>query len=262
MAHFEGTIKEFTKFIGAYARIKVMHIAASHKRQVGKCENCGVTKGLEVAHINGQERPVIISNILSQFIENNIVKVDLNEFEETFVQAHIPFEKTVRILCRECHRIYDNSKVIHELVPEAETVISSAIEQNEGQVIEELITKNMNKPKAINIGRTKGLTSLDNSNTIFSNVNSAQDVWWLEPNNEKLKHDLHVVLNDNNRKTLYFFKIPANTIKNPEQHFRQRDDRVRTNCSQIYIPVSGTKFTDTRGFDFTKFLVETIAYGN
>ena len=37
---FEGSIKEFTKFIGAYARIKVMHIASKYKKeQLGNVKN-------------------------------------------------------------------------------------------------------------------------------------------------------------------------------------------------------------------------------
>ncbi len=73
MAKFEGTIKDFTKFIGSYARIKVMHIAARYKKQIGRCEECGsITKDLEAAHINGQERPILISNILSQFMPSGL----------------------------------------------------------------------------------------------------------------------------------------------------------------------------------------------
>jgi hypothetical protein len=99
MAQFEGSIKEFTKFIGAYARIKVMHIASKYKKDKGKCEECGlVTKSLDAAHITGKERPILISNILSQFIEDEIIKMDLNEFEERFIEAHLPIESTIRIL--------------------------------------------------------------------------------------------------------------------------------------------------------------------
>src|SRR5690349_1492959 len=104
MAQFEGTISEFIKFIGAYARIKVMLIAARHKRAVGKCEQCGETKGLEAAHIKGRERLSIIGNVLSQFTEGNTIRISLEEFEERFVAAHMPIEKNIRILCTACHR--------------------------------------------------------------------------------------------------------------------------------------------------------------
>jgi len=56
MAQFEGTIKEFTKFIGAYARIKVIHIASKYKKQIGRCEDCGISDSLDTAHIKGKGR--------------------------------------------------------------------------------------------------------------------------------------------------------------------------------------------------------------
>lgn len=67
MPKFEGTIQEFTKFIGAYARNKVQSITRNYRREVGKCEgeHCTATSDLDAAHIKGKERPVIIANILS-----------------------------------------------------------------------------------------------------------------------------------------------------------------------------------------------------
>lgn len=266
MAQFEGTIKEFTKFIGAYARLKVAFIAVKYKKQIGKCEDCAsTTKVLEAAHINGMERPILIGNILSQFIEGDLVKIDLNEFEERFVDAHTPIEKTIRILCKECHRRYDNLKKFHELDPEEKNSATSInverVEEDEGRIIEDLVRKKaMNKTKALNIAKIKFLTSLNNTNTIFSNVNSAQDVWWLEPDNNKFQVDLYFILNDDKRKKLYFFKLPAGSIRSPESHFNQRNDNSRKNCSDIYIPVSSTKFADKRGFDFTPFIVDKVEY--
>ncbi len=266
MAKFEGTIKEFTKFIGAYARIKVMHIASKHKKVLGRCEECGSTsKGLEAAHVNGLERPVLISNILSSFIEGDIIKVDLNEFEERFVDAHTPIEKTIRILCRQCHRAYDNLKQIHELNLQGKNKETSSDSETfdieEGRLIEHLIKdKGMNKTKALNIAKTKSITSLNHSNTIFSNINSAQDVWWLEPNNKKFETDLYFILNNDTKRILYFFKMPAGTIKNPESYFRQRNDNIKQNCSDIYMPVSHTKFEERGNYNFTQLLIEKVDY--
>ena len=110
MAIFEGTIQEFSKFVGAYARIKVMHIAGKHKKQIGKCEHCGSSSGLEAVHINGKERPLIISAILAEHFDGMQVKIDLNEFEDKFVAAHLPIENTIKILCKSCHREYDPKK--------------------------------------------------------------------------------------------------------------------------------------------------------
>lgn len=63
MAQCEGTIKEFTKFIGPYSRLKVAFIAAEHKKQIGKCEECGESSALDAAHIKGKGRALLIANI-------------------------------------------------------------------------------------------------------------------------------------------------------------------------------------------------------
>ena len=152
-------------------------------------------------YITGKERPILISNILSQFIEDEIIKMDLNEFEERFIEAHLPIESTIRILCKSCHREYDNSKKIHEIVPE-EILVNNPADLDkyaleEGKIIEKLINQQqMNKTKAINLARTKSITSLDHSNTLFSNITAAQNVWWLEPGNNKFASDLYFILNN------------------------------------------------------------------
>lgn len=127
----------------------------------------------------------------------------------------------------------------------------------EGKIIKE---KRMTKSEAINMAREKFLTSLDNSNTLFSNINAAQDVWWLEPSNIKFASDLYFVLNNEKTQTLYIFKLPANTIRNAGSYFHQRNDKVKTNASDIYISVSGIKFCDKKGFDFSKYRIDEIEY--
>jgi hypothetical protein len=132
---------------------------------------------------------------------------------------------------------------------------------NEGKIIEKLTNQQrMKKTKAISLAKTKSITSLDHSNTLFSNINASQNVWWLEPSNDKFTSNLYFILNNEKTQTLYIFKLPANTIRNAGNFFHQRNDRVRANCSDIYIPVSGIKFEDKKGFDFSKYLIEKIEY--
>jgi len=118
----------------------------------------------------------------------------------------------------------------------------------------------MNKTKAMQIAYTKNLTSLTNTNTIFSNIIAVHGGWWLQPHNDKFKNALHINLNDSRVNKLYIFKLPANAIANPEKHFKQRNDKFRANCSDVYIPTSGTLFKEKNGFDFTGYLVEEIEY--
>jgi hypothetical protein len=77
MAEFAGKIEEFMRFIGPHARIVVWNMTEKHRKQIAKCEECSSTNRLEAAHVKGRERPKIISDILSNFLEDGIIKVNL-----------------------------------------------------------------------------------------------------------------------------------------------------------------------------------------
>ena len=115
----------------------------------------------------------------------------------------------------------------------------------------------LNKSQAIDIINQKSSSNLKNTNTIFSNINSAIDVWWLEPSNERFKTGFNFILNYPDSSKLFYFHLPSNTIDNPKKLFYQRTD---SDYSKIYIPKSEFKFVDKKGFDFGKFLVGTINY--
>jgi hypothetical protein len=254
MAHFEGTIKEFTKFVGPYTRLKVAFMATKYKKQKGKCEDCDGTVNLDAAHVKGNERPLLIAKILSEFFEDDIVKINLEEFEQRFMDSHLPIETTIRILCKECHRKYDRKKkILSEMSEDLESI-------KETDLIEKLVNAQMNKSKAIKLASTKSGSRLMDSNTIYSNIVTAQNGWWLQPNNDKFKNELFMILHDDRSKKLYCFRIPANTITHSERHFNQRNDKYRSNCSNIYIPTSGILFKEKNGFDFSPYLFDTIFY--
>ena len=137
MATFEGTIQEFTRYIGPYTRIKVSHIASKYKKTKNKCEECGSSEFLDAAHIRGKERPLLIANILGEFMEDGIIKVDINEFVPRFIEAHLPIESCIRILCKKCHRDYD---AIMKKNTDKELT-----EVDESKLIESLVNNQMNK---------------------------------------------------------------------------------------------------------------------
>lgn len=126
MAKFIGTQEEFIKFIGGYARNKVQYITAPYRKSIHKCENCGSKKDLQAAHTKGRERIAIIADILSdKFVnQSNIIELDLQEFEEAFVNAHKPIKDAFKILCRSCHLQYDKPDVID--FEEEEPIIDDA----------------------------------------------------------------------------------------------------------------------------------------
>lgn len=259
MAIFEGSIYEFTKYLGAYCRIKVMHISTKYKKEKGACEDCKATEFLESAHVRGKERPLVISNILSEFINNDIIKIDLDLFEERFVEAHYPLESSLRILCRDCHRLYDSKK---KVLPD--TLFSEISEQplnnddlQEIKITEKLLSQTLNKSQALSIVNNSLKSNLKNINTLFANINSAVDHWWLQPSNEKFKTGFNFILNHSEKNTLYYFNFPANTVLDPQEIFYQRNDM---DSSTIYIGKSETKFVDKKGYDFSKYLIEQIRY--
>ncbi len=127
MASFVGTFEEFTKYISPRARNVVNNISRRYKEQIGHCEECKSTNvTLEAAHITGRERPVIIEEILSPFINGETVTVDLDLFESKFLAAHEPIESIIRVLCRSCHRAYDAP---NQVLPQTE------LEEGSGQLI-------------------------------------------------------------------------------------------------------------------------------
>jgi hypothetical protein len=119
------------------------------------------------------------------------------------------------------------------------------------------------KSEAIELLNKKLQLNLNNKNTIFSNVNNAKPVWWFEPKNSRFEKDFYLVLNNSENKTLYYFFIPKNEIKEPKLIFYQRGDHP--NKSQIEIDCDDINFKDTKkgenGMSFRKYLKEEIKYG-
>lgn len=108
MASFIGTFDEFIKYINPRAKNVVNYLAKTHKLNKGKCEHCSsATETLEAAHIAGRERPKIMEEILDEFRNGEIITVDLEVFENLFLQAHEPIDKVILVLCRKCHNEYD-----------------------------------------------------------------------------------------------------------------------------------------------------------
>lgn len=106
---FIGSKKEFNEYFGGYCRNLVQSITKSHKKTIGICEHCGLSDcQLDAAHVKENDRKDIIDRIISTFENNGIVEISLNVFKQEFILAHNPLNKTIKILCKSCHRKYDN----------------------------------------------------------------------------------------------------------------------------------------------------------
>jgi hypothetical protein len=111
MARFEGTNREFKRYVGAQLRVVVQKLTKEKKASGGACERCGSSEDLESAHIQGRDRSDIIDSLLGTSDPDGVISVDLAQFETAFKAVHEPFEKAMLILCKDCHRAYDADNV-------------------------------------------------------------------------------------------------------------------------------------------------------
>ncbi len=119
MAMFIGSLAEFKKYFQGFCKNKVAQMTKSAKiERENVCEYCGQKMELEAAHIRGNERIKIIEAILNKnFKQSETVDnyfVDLDKFEQYFVEAHKPIEEHFHFLCYDCHNKYDRG-VISEI---------------------------------------------------------------------------------------------------------------------------------------------------
>ena len=112
MASFVGTKEEFKRYVGPMLRNLVQQLTRKHKMEVGQCEHCGTTEMLEAAHIHGKDRGALIDKILNDYTNNNVVTIDLANFEQHFRKEHRIIDETILILCRSCHSKYDSQPPI------------------------------------------------------------------------------------------------------------------------------------------------------
>jgi hypothetical protein len=102
---------------------------------------------------------------------------------------------------------------------------------------------------------------LDDSNTMYSSINTHVEQWGFNRDNNCFDNDTHMILLDQHDKKLHYFFLKRGTIENPETLFRQRNDERRQNCSIIIIPVSADNFKEQySGFPFGNYKKVTIPY--
>ena len=109
MARFEGTNEEFKRYVGPRLRNVVQQITRRQKAINGHCQFCGSSTNLEAAHIHGRERVEIIDSLFDA-TSDEAKAIELENFEESFRSEHEPFEKTILVLCHDCHQKYDGQK--------------------------------------------------------------------------------------------------------------------------------------------------------
>lgn len=250
MAIFEGTVREFTDFIGPLTRNIVCNLSRKLKKNTScKHDGCKKRKNLEAAHIKGKERTVLIADILSEYQlseDTNRYKVDLEDFKTRFIEAHTPINEVIIPLCKEHHLAYDNKYGIAREYP-------IVLQLDEGSYTEEELTKlEKNENKAIEksiastpVGKIKNEVAaklnLKTSQLAFSRISESNDLWNFDIKKSKFKQDFAFIFYDQNSKEYKIGLVKANALK--VSVFPKKDkETIRFFVSKDYKDKTGFEF--------------------
>jgi hypothetical protein len=117
----------------------------------------------------------------------------------------------------------------------------------------------LSKEQAIAIVNQKHHQDLNNSNTMFSNIDATGKQWSMLRHNNHFNNDTNMILNDQNNRKLYYFFIKSGEIKTPSKIFIQRKNKH--NHSKLYFDVSEENFKERNSkYNFRKYKIDTISY--
>tara|TARA_B100000787_G_scaffold152503_1_gene126165 strand:+ start:260 stop:1087 length:828 start_codon:yes stop_codon:yes gene_type:complete len=256
--YYKGSKKDFNKYFSGYGRNLVQRITKSHKTKIGKCEHCGVANTeLDAAHVHGKERKEIIYNILSNFSRGEIVEVNLDEFENRFIAAHEPIKETIKILCKKCHRDYDNDETKTATLKSPKEIIKpiSPLEQNKNQVKQSKMKQRPNKKKIRNYIKNVSGEIIDKNNFNISTINNTGG-YSVEPKKNCPNSDWHLCLINTKKQTIHYFLIPRESAVYGNLYFREDKNRYR-----LLFETTDKNFTESlRHEHFGKFFKKEIKY--
>lgn len=238
---FSGSKEDFNKFMSSFARNLVQKITKKYKNEIGKCEHCGISNiQLESAHIQGMERKKIMDFILQKFETKNGVLVDLNNFEKLFIEAHLPINKIIKILCKQCYNRYDSIK---------------SDNTNNKSMIKETSNNILNKKKILNVVEKNLNYTIPSDNFNISNINLT-GLFTVEPKDTCPNTDWHLCLVNNRERHIYYFIVPKES--RVFSNFYYRDDKKRY---RLIFETTDKTFTEKFStIRFDKFLKHKINY--
>lgn len=107
-----------------------------------------------------------------------------------------------------------------------------------------------------------GGTVLNRDNAHWANViqYGSHKGWWLNIPFHKFAQDLHLILNCAELHQYIHIKVPANSIREPRNRFRNKDD-----SADIFMPSNGSnRLVDVQSgssrHDFRKYMAVEYAY--
>ena len=122
-----------------------------------------------------------------------------------------------------------------------------------------IINFSKSKKEIITLINTKHSTSLTDTNTSISNINSSKRVWWFTIPASKLNEDFNLLLNTTS--SVVWIVLPKGTIFKDSFKFRNSEDKIELEISSdkdvnylMDLKSGGT------GFDFSEFVKEEIVF--
>lgn len=248
MARFIGTEDEFNQYIGPRTNKIVTSLGKELRKKQKSCQNhvegiegdkCGKHKLLDAAHFShkNRDRKSIIKEILDKnFSSEDNYDVDLEYFNNLFIEAHYPLEENLVMLCRQHHSQYDkkNKRIVNyaEDAVEIEEVIDIHValdfKKNAKEIKKDIISQieylssgdvsiaslshdswNFNISKNSSKGWLLAFNQYDNSVTILKYDLTAVDVSTLVKKDKK-KLSLNIPFSDEKfieKKTGYVFEV-------------------------------------------------------
>ena len=161
MAIFTGTQEEFLGFFSGFLRNKVQGMSRKYRKSIKKCVACNKKAELQYAHLRGDGRVEITRRILDKYTKDDVVTIDMHEFEVQFEQQHSPIEEHGFLLCSQCHSKYDSDKLSDKdfrvcgTKKAASPITSQTVVCEDGEMTEtdNIETENMKEDKEPDLSR-------------------------------------------------------------------------------------------------------------
>ncbi|MCL2107820.1 MAG: type I restriction enzyme HsdR N-terminal domain-containing protein [Oscillospiraceae bacterium] len=146
------------------------------------------------------------------------------------------------------------SKAIENLSPHYTNNMASAV-TNYADRINTDTEGSISKREAVSLCLANGITT--GSNTTFSTLNKTGSTYWANPDIGLLDSDWWLILNDNKKKEIHVFYIPANSIRKNQIVLRAD----KPHLIDLQIEYGNNFFECQRSkFKFESWFVKTIPY--
>lgn len=190
-------------------------------------------------------------------IFNNQADDKLEQIIDIFDEIHTDFSTVIDLLFDKIIKERSISFLYEKEMPVYEKETPNQPIQQNNNVQQHSIRKKMTKRIAIDLLKEKGYKKFLNNVITFASRNSGTLNYWANPHFNFLNKDWSIILNNVDKKELYLFFIPANSIS--KYNLLPRADKKY--IIDLQIMYNDPNFTDTRSnFVFKKYFIAKLNY--